>query len=275
MPFIDVDGLSIYHELHGDPDGPPILMISGTGGDLRVSLPDRNPVNKVGFVCHYDQRGLGQTDKPAGPYSMEQYADDAAGLIEALGWDRCHVVGTSFGGMVGLNLAIRHPERVDRLVLNCTSPGGDRASFPLDSLADLPAEERIDRHMRLTDERYDPSADHPLPGLSRAFFDAQVERGKQPKVGEDLAGARAQLEARSHHDVNEALGTISSPTLVCAGRFDQVAPLANSEHLADEIPDATLKVYDGGHLFLLQDRQAFADISTFLTDGTRLTEGTR
>ncbi|MEZ5227292.1 MAG: alpha/beta hydrolase [Acidimicrobiales bacterium] len=165
MPFIDVDGLQMYYEMHGDPEAPPVLMISGTGNDLRWSQPDRNPINKAGYVCHFDQRGLGQTDKPDGPYTMAQYADDAAGLAAALGWSRCHVVGTSFGGMVALNLVQRHPDLVDRLVLNCTSPGGDHASFPLHTLTDLPPDELLDRRMRLTDGRYDPDADEPLPGI--------------------------------------------------------------------------------------------------------------
>ncbi len=269
MPFIDVDALRMYYELHGDPEGQPVLMISGTGGDLRVSFPNKNPVNAAGNVCHYDQRGLGQTDKPAGPYTMAQYADDAAGLIEALGWSSCHVVGTSFGGMVALNLAVRHPQLIERLVLNCTSPGGDFASFPLDTLADLDADERIDRQMRLTDERYDPSADQPLPNISRAMFDAQLERGRTPRTGDDLAGYRNQLNARSGHDVNDHLGDIAAPTLVCAGRYDQIAPMANSERLSTVMPDAVLRVFDGGHLFMLQDRAAFAAIIDFLRTGER------
>ncbi len=269
MPFLDVDGLTMYHELHGDPDAPPVLMISGTGNDLRTSFPDRNPVNESGHVCHFDQRGLGQTGIPDGPYTMAQYADDAAGLVAALGWSRCHVVGTSFGGMVALNLAQRHPEIIDRLVLNCTSPGGDHASFPLHTLNDLPADEQLDRRMRLTDERYDPDAEQPLPDISRSIFDAMVQRSSNPLTGQALAGARRQLEARSGHDVNAALPLITSPTLVCAGRYDHIAPMANAEKLANDIPDAVLRVFEGGHLFMLQDRSAFTAINAFLSTGER------
>lgn len=269
MPFLDLDGFRMYHECHGDPGGPPVLMISGTGNDLRFSFPDRSPVNQVGNVCHYDQRGLGQTDKPDGPYTMAQYADDAAALIGALGWSRCHVVGTSFGGMVALQLAVRHPGVIDRLVLNCTSPGGDHASYPLHTLGDLPLDEQLDRRMRLTDERYDPAADQPLPDISRPIFDAMVARSSTPPTGDAALGARRQLEARAGHDVNDALGSIAAPTLVCAGRYDQIAPLANAEKLAVEIPDAVLRIFEGGHLFMLQDRSAFPAINRFLTTGER------
>lgn len=269
MPFLDVDGLGIYHELHGESDGHPILVISGTGGDLRFSFPDRSPLNAAGRTCHYDQRGLGQTDKPAGPYTMAQYADDAAGLIAALGWTSCHVVGTSFGGMVALNLAVRHPARIERLVLNCTSPGGEHASFPLDTLADLPVEERIDRSMRLTDTRYDPNAEQPMPDISTAMFEAQLERARTPRTGDSLTGYRNQLGARTGHDVNADLGSITHETLVCAGRYDAIAPPANAERLAEHIPNASLTMFDGGHLFMLQDRTAFATMNAFLTNGTR------
>ncbi len=269
MPFLDIGDLAMYYELHGDPDAPNVLMISGTGNDLRTSFPDRNPVNKVGNVCHFDQRGLGQTDIPDGPYTMAQYADDAAGLVAELGWSTCHVVGTSFGGMVALNLAERHPELIERLVLNCTSPGGDFASFPLHTLTGAPAEELLDRRMRLTDERYDPEAEQPLPDIARSVFDAMVARAASPATGQAAAGARRQLEARSSHDTNHVLSRITNPTLVCAGRYDHIAPMANSEKLANEIPDAVLRVFEGGHLFMLQDRTAFAAINTFLSSGER------
>lgn len=267
MPFLNVDGLSIYHELHGDPDGHPILVISGTGGDLRLSFPDRSPLNKAGRTCHYDQRGLGQTDKPEGPYTMAQYADDAAGLIDALGWSSCHVVGTSFGGMVALNLAVRHPEHIERLVLNCTSPGGEHPSFPLDTLADLPVEERIDRQMRLTDTRYDPTANPPMPDIPPAVFEGMLARSRQERTGESLAGYRNQLGARTGHDVDTVLGSLPHPTLVCAGRYDAIAPPANAERLAEHIPNASLSMFDGGHLFMLQDRTAFATMNAFLVAG--------
>ncbi len=264
MPFCELGDLTLYHELHGDASGRPILVISGTGNDLRRSLPARSPLNEIGRTCHYDQRGLGQTSKPPGPSTMQEYADDAAALITWLGWDRCDVVGTSFGGMVALNLVLGHPHLVDRLVLNCTSPGGSYASFPLETLAALDVDDRIARSMALTDERYDPDASPPIPGLTPGFFDAWVQGSRVQRTGDDLAGYLHQLGARSGHDVDARLPTIGSPTLVCAGRYDAIAPVANSERLADRIPDATLQVFDGGHLFLLQDPTAFPAIARFL-----------
>ena len=260
----------MYFELHGPrvrdangTGGQRVLNISGSGSDLRNAFPDRSPLNKRFEVLHFDQRGLGQTDKPTEPYTMRQYADDAAALIAAIGWESCAVVGTSFGGMVAQHLAIHHSHLVDRLVLICTSPGGTHPSFPLHTIQALDLEARIELRMGLLDNRWDPGQDDPIPGLGR-FYDGMVERDRIPREGESLRGYLAQLEARSHHDVTASLHHIDAPTLVCAGEFDDLAPLRNSEYLVEAIPNADLRVFDGGHLLMLQDRSVFPAVVDFL-----------
>ncbi len=265
--FTDANGLTFYVELHGDEGAEHrILNIGGTGGDLRTSMPDRNPLNTIGHVLHYDQRGLGQTSKPAGPHEMSDYADDAAAVVRAIGWERCHVVGTSFGGMVAQHLAIRHPDLVQRLVLNCTSPGGTQPSFPLHTLEELDAEARIELMLGLLDNRWDPGRDDPIPGLPNAFYDTMIQGYRTPRTGEARTGYLAQLDARSRHDTQRRLGEITAPTLVAAGAFDDLAPPPNSEALAEAIPDASVEFFDGGHLFMLQDRTAYPRILEFLQD---------
>lgn len=272
MPFLTIDPpsgpLQVYVEVHGptadDIDEPRrVLTISGTGGDLRTSFPARWAINERFEVAHYDQRGLGQTDKPPAPYTMRQYADDAAALITALGWDSCSVVGTSFGGMVAQNLAIHHSHLVDRLVLNCTSAGGSHASFPLHTIEALDVEARLELHLGLLDNRWDPGQDDPIPGLG-PIYDHIVTGYRRERTGDALDGYLAQLDARAGHDVTRSLHRIECPTLVCAGEFDDLAPLANSMHLVETIPDARLQVFDGGHLFMLQDPTAWPAIIDFL-----------
>jgi 3-oxoadipate enol-lactonase len=99
MPVTNCNGLSLYYERAGD--GPPLLFISGTGGDLRVK-PNvfDGPLAKRFDMLAYDQRGLGQSEKPDLPYSMADYSDDAAALMASQGWDEAAVIGVSFGGMV-------------------------------------------------------------------------------------------------------------------------------------------------------------------------------
>ena len=261
MPFAAVNGIDIYFEVHGH--GPPLLNISGTGNDLRRSPASILPVNKAFETLSYDQRGLGQTSKPEGSYTMADYADDAASLILSMGWASCHVLGTSFGGMVALNLAVRHPDLVDRLVLCCTSPGGVAPSYPLHELAGLDPAEAFATRMRLTDRRWDPDADEPMPGLG-AYYDQMVAAATATPDAEQLAGLGRQLAARAGHDVVADLEAITQPTLVCAGRYDDIAPMENSELLAERIPDATLRVFEGGHIFMVQDRSAFPAIIEFL-----------
>lgn len=256
-----LNGLEFYYEVHGA--GLPLLNISGSGGDLRRSFPDRLPLNKRFEVVSYDQRGLGRSAKPVADYTMADYADDAAALISALGWKRCHVMGTSFGGMVALHLAVRHPDVIDRLVLSCTSPGGEYSSYPLQDVAAMEPDEAFALRMRLYDQRWDPAADDPIPGLG-PIYDVVVGQMRETAEPEVLAGVARQLGARIGHDVVDKLPTIGHRTLVAAGRFDGLAPLENSEILAARMPNATLQTFDGGHLFALQDRTAYRAIGDFL-----------
>jgi 3-oxoadipate enol-lactonase len=261
MPFAAVNGIDIYFELHGS--GPPLLNISGTGNDLRRAPASILPINAAFETLSYDQRGLGQTSKPELDYAMADYADDAAALVHSMGWASCHVLGTSFGGMVALNLAVRHPDLIDRLVLCCTSPGGTAPSYPLHELASLDPGDAFATRMRLTDRRWDPDADEPIPGLGR-YYDQMAAAATAVPDPEQLAGLRRQLAARAGHDVVAALSSVSQPTLVCAGRYDDIAPMENSELLAASLPDATLRVFEGGHVFMIQDRSAFPAIIDFL-----------
>ncbi len=275
MPHSLVNGIQIYSELHGtdsDLDDHltrgrlPVLNITGTGGDLRVSRPQSNPLNKSFQVLHYDQRGLGQTDKPETRYEMADYADDAAALIKSNGWEKCHVVGTSFGGMVAQHLAIRHPERVARLVLLCTSPGGSKPSFPLHLIEDLDVESRIEMMLGLFDSRWNPGADEPIPGLPAAVYDGYIELSRKELLPEVQAGRVRQLDARSRHDTEQRLKEITAPTLVVAGEWDDLAPPRNSIAIAEAIPNAELRLFDGGHLLTLQNRTVFPTIIDFLND---------
>jgi 3-oxoadipate enol-lactonase len=261
-----LDGVELYYEVAGT--GPRLLLISGTGGDLRAppSVFD-GPLAKMFEVAAYDQRGLGQSSIPAGPYAMADYADDAAGLLDVLAWEDALVMGISFGGMVAQELALRHRWRVRRLVLACTSSGGQGgASFPLHELSDLPDGDRIARQLALADTRYDAAWRHANPDQWTSLASLLRERAligsDEPRRAE---GAALQLDARRRHDTWDRLDQISCPTFVCGGVYDGIAPPANAEHLASAIPGATLQMFDGGHLFLLQDRAAWPAIVDFLS----------
>lgn len=265
MPTASVNGIDIHYERGGD--GPPLLFCNGSGGTLESSAPVIARFRQHFDVVAHDQRGLGRTTIPPGPYSMADYAADAGALLDHVGWDRCALVGISFGGMVAQEIAVSWPERITRLALVCTSPGGpERASYPLHELAELPPAEAAAVGLRLLDTRFTPEwlASHPR---DKALVDARASGGAPPKPAEVRRGELEQLGARQGHDVWERLPRVTCPTLVAGGRYDGIAPPGNSEAIASQIPGAELRLYEGGHLFFLQDRAAFPDLTAFLLAG--------
>ncbi|HEX4126042.1 MAG TPA: alpha/beta hydrolase [Acidimicrobiales bacterium] len=262
MPRIEANGVMLYYELEGS--GERLLCISGTGSDLRQQprMAD-GPLTDTFEALSYDQRGLGQSSVPAWPYAMADFADDAGALLDVLGWDDCLVIGISFGGMVAQELAIRHPERVRRLVLACTSAGGaGGASYPLHKLVELSPEERSGVRMQLIDTRWDEVWQKGNPEMVQLLG----ERMRLDDKGGTSPGLTNQLAARAEHDTTGRLASITCPTLVCGGRFDGIAPPANSEFLARAITGARLEMFDGGHGFFIQDADAFSTIIAFLSE---------
>jgi 3-oxoadipate enol-lactonase len=261
VPVARANGIDLYYELAGA--GERLLLISGTGADLRRSPRLADGAQFASFeLLQYDQRGLGRSAVPPAPYTMADYADDAAGLLDAVGWGACVVLGVSFGGMVAQEVAIRHPARVRRLVLACTSAGGSGgASYPLHELIGLDAQAALDQRLQLIDTRWDAAwrADN----LETVAMIAEGFQLGGPD-GAPSEGPLRQLEARRHHDTSARLAQIGCPTLVCGGRYDGIAPPANSEFLAETIPGAQLALFDGGHAFFMQDPAAMPAIASFL-----------
>lgn len=261
---VELNGIEIYYELHGSEGAPMLLNIGGTGGDLRQTFPSTSPLNKHFRVLHFDQRGLGQTSKPAADYTMADYSDDAAALINEVIGGPCSVVGTSFGGMVALDLAVRHPKSIDKLVVLCSSPGGDYPSYPFSRLAEMEPDDAFATRMKLFDTRWDPAADEPIPNLG-AVYDIVAERARAVSPPDVAAGLERQLAARAGHDVVAALASIEHDTLVCAGLHDGTAPLANSEFMVAQMPNAQLATFEAGHLLGYQDRTVWPTVIGFLT----------
>jgi 3-oxoadipate enol-lactonase len=255
-------GCSIYYEVHGE--GPPVLFFNGSGLTLESSAWLITALARTCRIAAHDQRGLGKSGVPDGPYSMADYAADGAALLDDLSWSGCAVVGFSFGGMVAQEFAVTFPKRVQRLVLMCTSPGGNLgASYPLHEFVSLPVEERLRKMPLLSDARF---SDEWLTGHpADAAIAAEIkERIKAQRSERQLKGERLQLEARRNHDVSDRLQRVTCPTFVAAGRYDGLATVANSEAIVSRIPHAQLHVYEGGHKFAAQDPNAIPEILTFL-----------
>ncbi len=262
MPTLDANGISIHFERAGS--GPSLLSCNGSGSTIEGSRLLFDPFTQQFDLAVHDARGLGKTTIPPPPYTMAEYAADALAVADHLGWSTFRLVGLSFGGMVAQELAATWPDRVERLALLCTSPGGpDLSSYPLHELAELPPEEAKAVGLQVLDTRFTPEylADHPA---DRGLAEMLAARQSEPKSREEQRGIAAQLEARSHHDVCDRLGRITCPTFVAAGRYDGIAPPRNSEAIAARVPKAELHLYDGGHAFVAQDPAAFPEIIGFL-----------
>lgn len=195
---------------------------------------------------------------------MADYARDALALMDHVGWKSCRVFGVSFGGMVAQELAVTAPSRVERLVLACTSPGGEGgASYPLHELTQLDDETRSEKMVPLLDTRFTPEFLAVNPA-DRAFASLITNRRIVDRTAERRQGELDQLLARSKHNVADRLSQVTSPTLVAAGRYDGIAPLANSEEIAARVQSAELRVYEGGHAFFVQDQRSIPEILDYL-----------
>ncbi len=258
MPLARVGDIDLYFEVHGA--GPPLLLLEGLGYSLWMwdeLLPE---LARRFQVIAFDNRGVGRSDKPPGPYSTAGMADDAAGLLARLGVARAHVLGISMGGMIAQEMVIRHPALVDRLILGATSFGGpESVPAPPETRALLMAdpsgvspEEAVRRNMEVA---FAPGWTTRHPDA----FDRWVRRRLEWLPPREAW--LAQFHAILGHDTSNRLGTIDRPTLVCSGDQDRVVPVENSRRLAARIPGVRLVLFQGaGHLFFIEQAEQFTQV---------------
>jgi 3-oxoadipate enol-lactonase len=265
VPFIDLGGHPFFFERLGS--GEKLLFIGGTGGDLR--RPETRlfgPLPRQFDLATWDQRGMGQSWKGDAAFTMADYADDAARLMDALGWDSAHVVGVSFGGMVAQEFVLRHAKRVKKLVLCCTASGGEGgASFAYHDLPAMSADEMAAVKVRIADTRHDMAWAAAHPGEYRMLHGFAAADPYRDEPGH-VEGAARQIAARATHDTWDCLPRIACPVLVMGGAYDGIAPPDVVRALAQRIPGAGLRFFEGGHLFMLEDKTAFQDMYDFLKE---------
>ena len=241
-------GIAIEHESFGDASNPALLLVMGFGAQL-TNWDERfcQQLADAGFfVIRYDNRDVGLSGRVTEPYTLDDMADDAAGLLDALGIDRAHVVGASMGGMIVQCFAIRHPQRTASLVSIMSTPhpsigpATERAREAL--LAPAPegrdgaiaagvAATRIFSPVHFDEQK---AADRAAAAYDRSF---------------DPEGKARQLQAIiASPDRTEALGAVTAPTLVIHGALDEAITIEGGEATAKAVPDAELLVIDDmGH----------------------------
>lgn len=263
MPYIKANGIDIYYESHGS--GEPLLLINGIFdvGFWACQVP---AFSKGREVIVFDNRGIGRTEA-SWPYSVETFAEDALGLIDALGVEKTDLLGFSLGGCIALELAARYSERIGKMVL-----GGAYNRFSAlgvyrtNTLAKMVAEGvPFDRVLMsfmpwMFSERF-----FELEGSPEGFI-ANALKNPYPTSSEGLLGLSGAL---AEYNGLPDLGVIEKPVLVISGSEDLIVPVRLSKELADGIPGAELMVIHGAaHSMLIEDAEIFNSIALDFLEST-------
>jgi len=254
MPIVKTNGIHMYFEERGQ--GDPLLLIMGLGTDGSAWEE-----HVQAWAAHYrcillDNRGTGRSDKPAGPYTTHMLADDAAGLLEALGLQRAHVVGISMGGAVAQELALRHPQRVRSAVLVSTWPACE--PYTAEVFRVLAAVRAVTTPAEFT--RMVQLLIYAPPYYRDAAHIANLAE-KQRTAAEHYAPQEAyvaQGEACITHNTLDRLSRVQAATLITVGEEDVFTPLAYSRAIHERVLGSELVVFKGcGHAHHWEDLAQF------------------
>jgi 3-oxoadipate enol-lactonase len=246
--------------------GLPLVLIQGVGVGRWGWEPVADRLARRFQVISIDNRGIGASDAPPGHYSTRMMADDVLAVLDDAGIQQASVVGTSLGGMIAQELALAHPERVDRLVLVATIPGGPRSHpMPLPTtylFAWAPLMTSQAKLREFVHTTLGPETLRRRPKVTRRLAARKLAHPQSQHAW------RAQTEAGMLFNPLGRQRRITQPTLVVQGTADQVVAPDNAEVLASLVPDARLQRFEGaGHLLYWEQPKRFVRIVTdFLTD---------
>ena len=253
MPKLTTNNTTLYYETHGQ--GHPLLLIAGLGYSSWVWRWMAPGLAERLQVIAFDNRGVGQSDIPPGPYTAEMLAADVAGLLEALGIEQAAVLGHSMGGYVAQALALSRPELVSHLILASTNFGGPNSIPPSpEALAILTdtSGDALTRLRRGLAVSVAPGFAQRHPSLVEEWLQWRTDNPVQPE------GYQAQLaiglslfdEANAFE---QRLSQIEAPVLLLFGEHDQVVPAANAPLLAQRLPNSTTHIIpNAGHFFMIE-----------------------
>jgi len=261
VPIVDSGDASLWWDETGAGD-PPLLLIQGLGYTADMWHRVLPALAAKRRVVVFDNRGVGRSSVPDEQWTVEQMADDAIAVLDAAGGDAAHVFGVSMGGLIAQEVALRHPDRVAKLVLGCTHPGG-REAARMDPAAAAMLMDREPKSAREAIEASLPFIYSPTTSSEAIDADVQV-RLRFPLRAKAYWG---QLDAmRGHPGTHDRLGDIKAPTLVLHGDADRLVQPANATLLVDAIPGAKLVWLPGAsHVFWTdQPDRTVDEVNTFL-----------
>ena len=255
MPQVEIDRITINYDVQGE--GEPLLLIPYLSAD-HACYAFQLPAYSEHFTCiAIDLPGAGESDKPPGPYSTDDYADQVAAFLGAIGVERAHVAGVSLGGAVGIHLAARHPERVRSLSLHSSWPASDdylkvvveqwrTLASSLPTVADVVIQGIFP--WCFTPEMY----------VERAEFVDGLADFVRSRPAQPVEAFLAQSEAALAHDAGAVLGDVHAPTLITFGAHDLVCSTRFAEPLESGIRGSELVVFEHlSHAGLHEDPETF------------------
>lgn len=253
MPTEKVNGIEMHYQIDGE-GAETVLLINGLADDLDTWAYQVPSLLDAGYrVVRFDNRGVGATSKPAGPYSAELLADDVRGLADALGLGRVHLMGVSMGGMVAQRYALKYPDGLRSLTLACTyAAPGPFCSRMFSIWADAAQVMGVPFVMRDVTLWAFTLDFFQKRGAELAEFETALRYMNQP-----VPAYLAQLAVIQQHDATAELGALSVPTLVLAGEQDILIPTALSHDLHRLIPGSQWATVAGGHACLWEYPDAF------------------
>ncbi len=265
MPYLTTNRIQLYYEESGE--GDPLLLIMGITARGSVWRSHADSWAQEFRCLMPDNRGVGLSDKPAGPYTSAQMADDCAGLLSELGIKQARVAGCSMGSIIGQQLALRHPEMVRSLVLMCPWARCDRYARDIFThLSNIKSRLRPEEFATYTQ----------LLIFTKPYWDndagfAELQKAREAAaidpVPQTVHGFEGQAAACVSHNTLDTLHKIACPSLVIGGRNDIFTPAWMAEEIAGRIPNCDLHLYDNaGHAFNLE---CLADFNPRILDWLR------
>jgi len=253
MPYAKANGININYEVRGE--GPPVVLIGGLGSQISSWATQVPIYSKYFKVVVFDSRGSGLSEKPESPYSTEDMADDTLQLIDFLGIQSASFVGKSMGGMIAQWVGIKYPERVNKLVLGCTSASRDEVGNEILRMGREIATKIGMKAVWLTALYLGYTREY----IERNLSSIRASLSLIPETEDALTGYLGQSMACEDHNTKEFLNKINAPTLVMIGDDDKIASPKRSRELAEMISGSRLKVFAGvGHGFW-RERQKEVD----------------
>lgn len=245
--------VAVHHVEDGPYDAPPLLLAHSLGTDHRLWQPHVERLQRSWRVVRYDHRGHGLSPVPRGPYRIADLGRDTLRLLDRLELDRVSFAGTCLGGAVGLWVAAHAPERIDRLVVCCTTAWAGDPEVWLDRARIV----RANGTVTIADAAVHRCVQ---PAFARRNPDAMT-RLVARFVGTTDQGYAASCEAVASMDLRTDLRRVTAPTLVVAARHDRTIPRDDVEDLARRLPDAQLvTVEDAGHLAAVERPDTITDL---------------